>query len=54
VDWGKTIDTVGEVARKTFTLGGAAVLVFVALSGVYVTGLILWWVVRRAHEFFGS
>jgi len=54
VDWDKTINTVAEVGRKTFTLALAAVLVFVAVSGTYIVGLALWWLVRNAREALGS
>ena len=41
MDWDKTINTVAEVGRKTFTLALATVLVFVAVSGTYIIGLAL-------------
>ena len=54
MDWDKTINTVGEVGRKTFTLAFAMVLIFVALSGTYIIGLSLWWLVQKANEALGA
>ena len=54
MDWDKTIDTVGEVCRKTFTLALATILVFVAVSGTYIVGLALWWLVCKAQRALGS
>ena len=54
MDWDKTINTVGEVGRKTFTLAFAMVLIFVALSGTYIIGLSLWWLVKKANEALGT
>ena len=54
MDWDKTIDTVGEVGRKTFTLALSAILVSSAVSGTYIAGLALWWLVQRAREALGS
>ena len=54
MDWDKTIDTVGEVGRKTFALALALILVLLALSGTYITGLTLWWLVQRAEKALGA
>jgi hypothetical protein len=54
VDWDKTINTVAEAGRKTFTLALATVLVLVAVSGIYITGLALWWLVRYVRQALGS
>lgn len=54
MDWDKTINTVAEAARKTFTLALATVLVLVAVSGTYIIGLALWWLVRYAQAALGS
>jgi hypothetical protein len=54
MDWDKTIHTVGEVARKTFTLAIATVLILAAVSGTYISGLMLWWLIHRAQQALGS
>jgi len=54
MDWDRTIETVGEVGRKTFTLALATILVSVSISGTYIIGLALWWLVRHAREALGS
>jgi hypothetical protein len=54
MDWDKTIDTVGEVCRKAFTLALSAVLVFVAVGGTYIAGLTVWWLVEQAQKALGS
>jgi len=54
MDWDKTINTVGEVARKTFTLAIALILVMLAISGTYIAGLTLWWLVHHAKAALGA
>jgi hypothetical protein len=54
MDWDKTINTVAEVSRKTFTLFLAAVLILAAASGTYISGLALWWLVRFVRQALGS
>lgn len=54
MDWDKTINTVGEVGRKTFTLALAMVLIMASVSGVYVIAMALWWVVKKSQEALGA
>mgnify|MGYP001594212952 CR=1 FL=1 len=54
MDWQKTIGTVGEVARKTFTLALALVLIMTSVSGVYIAALAIWWIVKKAQEALGA
>ena len=54
MDWDKTINTVAEVGRRTFTLALSMVLIIVAVSGTYIIGLASWWLVRCAQEALGS
>jgi hypothetical protein len=54
MDWDKTINTVAETARKTFTLFLAIVLIFVAVSGTYIIGLALWCFVQYVRRALGS
>jgi hypothetical protein len=54
MDWDKTINTVGEVSRKAFTLALAAVLILIAVTGTYIAGLAAWWLVRRIQEALGA
>jgi|GEM_PF-2421730 len=54
MDWDKTIDTVADVGRKTFTLALALVLVLAAVSGTYIIALTLWWLVQATRKALGS
>jgi len=54
VDWDKTVNTVADVGRKTFTLALATVLVLLAVSGTYIVGLALWWLVRYVRQALGT
>jgi len=53
MDWDKTIHTVGEAARKTFTLALSIVLIMSAVSGTYIIGLTLWWLVKHTRQALG-
>lgn len=53
MDWDKTINTVAEVGRKTFTLALALVLISVAVCGTYIIGLGLWWLIRCVQKAVG-
>ncbi|HRR87556.1 MAG TPA: hypothetical protein P5316_21330 [Phycisphaerae bacterium] len=54
MDWDKTVNTVADVGRKTFTLALATVLVLLAVSGTYIVGLALWWLVRYVRQALGT
>jgi hypothetical protein len=54
MDWDKTIHSVSEVARRTFVLAIAIVLVMGSFGFVYVAGLALYWLVRHAQTALGS
>ena len=53
MDWDKVIQTVGDMARKTFALAMAVVLIMGSVAGVYIAAIALWWVVKKAQQALG-
>jgi len=53
MDWDKVIETVGDMARKTFALAMAIVLIMGSVATVYVIAIALWWLVKKAQAALG-
>jgi hypothetical protein len=54
MDWDKTINSVSEVARRTFVLAVSIVLAMASFGFVYVAGLALLWLIKHAQAALGS
>ena len=54
MDWNKTLDGLWEAARRVFTCAAVIVLILVSVSGTYLIGLALWWLIQHAQKFFGT
>lgn len=54
MDWDKTIDTVGEVSRKTFTVGLCFILLLTTGTGSYIAIMAAGWLIRHARQALGS
>jgi hypothetical protein len=54
MDWDKTINTVSEVGRKTFTLALVAIIVITSVTGTYIAVIACWWLAHRVREALGT
>ncbi len=54
MDWDKTLNSVSEVARRTLVLAISIILVMTSFGFVYIAGIALLWLAKRAHAFLGQ
>ncbi|MBP7935817.1 MAG: hypothetical protein KA354_14310 [Phycisphaerae bacterium] len=54
MDWDKTINSVSEVARKTFVLAVSIIMVMASFGLVYIAGIALLWLVKHAQAILGQ
>jgi len=54
MDWDKTINSLCEIARRTFVLAFSVTLIMACFGSVYMACLTLLWLIKHAQAALGS